>query len=80
MLSLAYFQVYLGDIATFNQSYEWEDIRPGKGEAPRERSRDENKKGKKGNKDNGGFTKIVIVAGLLCRPHPQRGQMEQTCE
>jgi hypothetical protein len=50
-------QVHFGDITTFHQSYEWEDIRPRKGEAPRERSRDENRKGKKGNKGNKGGPK-----------------------
>jgi hypothetical protein len=39
-LSLEHFQVHFGDSTTPDRSYEWEDVYPRKGEAPRERSRD----------------------------------------
>ena len=48
MLSLEYFQVLCGDITTIDRSYEWEDIRPIQGEAPRERGNKGNKGGPKG--------------------------------
>ena len=57
MLSLECVQVHCGDITTFNQSYEWEDIPPGQGEAPRARSREGQRKGEKGNKGNKGGPK-----------------------
>ncbi len=50
MLSLEYFQVRFGDATTVNRSYEWEDIHPIPGEAPREQSREEHREGNKGNK------------------------------
>ena len=48
MLSLEYFHIKFGDINTFRQSYEWERRRRNSGVEPRERSRDENRKGRKG--------------------------------
>ena len=48
MLSLEYLHIDFGDINTFRQSYEWEHRRRNPGAEPRERSRDENRKGRKG--------------------------------
>ena len=56
-MSLEYFQVRFGDITTFDRSYDWEDICQRQGEAPRERSREEHKKGNKGNQGNKGGAK-----------------------
>ena len=50
MLSLECFQVHVGEITTLNRTYEWEDRRRGKGEAPCERSRAEHREGQKGGK------------------------------
>ena len=49
MLSLEYlFQMNFGDINTFRQSYEWEHRCRNLGVEPRERSREEKRKGRKG--------------------------------
>ena len=48
MLSLEYFQIDFGDINTFRQSYAWERRRGNQGVEPRERSREEKRKGRKG--------------------------------
>ena len=50
-----FFQIKFGDINTFRQSYEWERRRRNQGAEPRERSRDENRKGRKGGSQGGKF-------------------------
>ena len=47
MLSLEYFHINFGDINTFRQSSEWERRRRTQGAEPRERLRDEHRKGRK---------------------------------
>ena len=42
------FQINFGDINTFRQSFEWETRRRNTGAEPRERSQDENRKGREG--------------------------------
>ena len=52
------FQINFGDINTFRQSSEWEHRRRNPGAEPREPSRDENRKGRKGwSLGNGVFIK-----------------------
>ena len=48
-----FFQIKFGDINTFRQSYEWERRRRTQGAEPRERSREENRKGRKGGSQGG---------------------------
>ena len=43
-----FFQINVGDINTFRQSFEWETRRRNPGAEPCERSRDESRKGRKG--------------------------------
>jgi hypothetical protein len=59
------FQVHFGGITTYRHSYEWEDCRRGKGEEPRERSREENRVERVVQKGKGVFTKKEEEAANL---------------